>query len=206
MPASVEYGNDIAYDSVATHIPYVMQQLYTDANLNATSLTEIRDAFRPHQMQGKSWLLDKVNQFDRNSKVLVIGSWLGFTSYCLYKMGFTDISETDPDSRLSSLACSLNRENTRFVHHSQDVNKLSLKDYDLVINPSCEHIDDDLWFNRTKPGCNFVLHSTNLKWHDHVNTVGSVQEMIEKYPMELSFSGELVLNPIYSRYMLVGAR
>jgi len=200
----IEQGIDINYDSVATHIPWVMQQLYTDSNLNSTSLPELRDAFRPHQMQGKAWLLDQARQFDRNSKVLVIGSWLGFTSYCLYKMGFTDISETDPDFRLAGLANSLNRENNRFIHYAQDVNQLSLDQYDLIINPSCEHIGDDSWFDRARPGCSFVLHSTNLKWHDHVNTVNSVEEMLLKYPMDLTFSGELVLNPTYSRYMLVG--
>lgn len=199
-------GDDINYDSVATHIPWVLQQLYSDANLRAISLTELRDAFRPHQMQCKSWLLDKIQDFDKSSKVLVIGSWLGFTSYCLYKMGFLDITETDPDMRLERFARSVNAENPRFIHYSQDINRLSLDQYDLIINSSCEHISDDAWFDRIGSGSKVVLHSTNLKDIDHVNTVESVQEMTEKYPMTLSFAGELVLNTTYSRYMLVGTK
>jgi hypothetical protein len=183
-----------------------MQALYLENNLDSTSLTEIRDAFRIHQMQGKAWLLNQVTQFNRNSNILVIGSWLGFTSYCLYKLGFTKITETDPEHRLEGLARTVNRENPNFIHYSKDVNELSLDSYDLIINPSCEHIEDDSWFFRTKIGCNFILHSTNLKWHDHVNTVVSTEDMIEKYPMDLTFAGELMLNPMYSRYMLVGRK
>lgn len=197
---------DIDYTFVASQIPRFMQSLYVESILNSTSLKEIRDAFRPHQLQCKSWLIDNIKNIDKDSKILVIGSWLGFTSYCLYRSGFQHIEEVDPESRLEQLACHANRENTKFKHYSDDVNNLDLSKYDMIINTSCEHIGNDSWFNRIDNDCLIVLHSTNMKWHDHVNTVENLQQMKNKYPMNYNYSGELVLTPMYSRFMLIGKK
>ena len=194
---------DIDYSGVTVHIPWVMNTLGIKGAIEVVYLAEIRDAFRVQQMQSKAWLLSQVEQFDRTSKILVIGSWLGFTSYCLYKLGFTYISETDPESRFAVLANNINRENPNFQHFSQDVNNLDVSSYDLIINTSCEHIGNNTWFKNIKPDCQVVLHSTNMKWHDHVNTVENLEEMKSKYPMNLTYAGQLDFGGS-SRFMLVG--
>jgi hypothetical protein len=163
-------NNNIDYTFVASQIPTVMNALYNEKAFESVSLQEIRDAFRVKQMQSKAWLLEQVDRFDRSSKVLVIGSWIGFTSLCLWKMGFTNITECDPDSRLETLACHLNRFNKDFKHFSSDVNSLSMQGYDLIINTSCEHIADNTWYSEIPSTTTVILHSNNLEGYDHVNT------------------------------------
>lgn len=198
--------DDVDYDSVSVNIPHVIQSLYLDDVLNSTTLTEFRDAFRINQMQGKAWLLDQLKTVDRETPILIIGSWMGFISYCLYKMGFKYITETDPDSRLSTLAIHVNRNNPHFKHLNLDVNQIDITPYRLIINTSCEHIGDNTWFNNIHQDCLIALQSTNLPWHDHVNTVDSVEEMKSKYPMNYTYADELIFNPKYTRFMLVGKK
>ena len=196
-------GKDIDIRFVASQIPWVMNALYNDKALASVTLEEIRDAFRLKQMQSKAWMMSKVKDLDKSSKVLVVGSWLGFTSLCLRKLGFSDITETDPDSRLSALACHLNRHWDNFTHLSKDVNDIDIAQYDLIINTSCEHIADNSWYDRIPAGKILVLHSNNLPGYDHVNTCENIEEMIEKYSMDIKYAGCLDLEQ-YTRFMLIG--
>lgn len=196
-------ADSIDYTFVASQIPSVMNALYNEQALASVDLKEIRDAFRIKQMQSKAWLLSEVDKFDRSSRVLIIGSWLGFTSFCLWKMGFKEITECDPDSRLETLSRHLNRFNKNFHHFSCDVNALSMQNYDLIINTSCEHIADNSWYSAIPANTHVILHSNNLEGYDHVNICNSLEEMKSKYPMDVHYEGELNLEQ-YTRFMLSG--
>jgi hypothetical protein len=198
---------DINYTFPASLIPGVMNALYNEKVSGVISLNEIRDAFRIKQMQSKSWLLKEIEKknIKKDSSILVIGSWLGFTSYCLYRMGFNRITECDPDGRLEGFAKHLNRENRSFLHLSKDVNELDLSSYQIIINTSCEHIANNSWFDNIKNTSIIFLHSNNLEGYDHTNICSSLDEMIVKYPMKLDYSEELKFDS-YSRYMLIGAK
>lgn len=198
--------NNIDYTALCEHIPTVLQALYVEEILKSVSLTEIRDAFRINQMQGKAWLFEQLKDVDRTSKVMVIGSWLGFTSYCLYKAGFTFITETDPDSRLTQISKHINASNANFLHLQKDVNELDLSKYDLVISTSCEHIGNNSWFNSIRPGALVALQSTNLKWHDHVNTVNSVEELKKQFKLNYQYADEMMFNTMFTRYMIIGEK
>ena len=199
-------SKDVDYSRLCQYIPDVIQSLYVDEILKSVSLTEIRDAFRINQMQGKAWLLEQLKDVDRNSKVIVIGSWLGFTSYCLYKMGFKFITETDPDARLNHIARYVNSANSDFLHLQNDVNELDLSNYDLVISTSCEHIGDNRWFDSVRTGAIVALQSTNFKWHDHVNTVDSVDEFKNQFKLDYRYADEMIFNPMFTRYMIIGEK
>jgi hypothetical protein len=199
-------GTDLDYSRVAKCIPDIMNALYSEEAFKSTSLEEIRDAFRVKQLQGKVWLLDQLKQYsNRDSKILVIGSWLGFTSWCLYKEGYKFITETDPDSRLEKLAKHVNRFNKDFIHLSFDVNSIDVSNYDVIINTSCEHISNNEWFDRIPSGRLLLLHSIDLPSWDHTNLCKDLQEMSSKYPMDLLYSGTLNLGT-YNRFMLVGRK
>jgi hypothetical protein len=196
---------EVNYDRVSIHIPHVIQTLYVPEILSSTSLVELRDAFRPNQLQGKAWMFDNIKHVNRNTNVLVVGSWLGFTSYCLFKEGFVSITETDPDERLELMACEINRM-AIFKHLNRDVNELDLSRYGLIINTSCEHIADNRWFDNVKPGTILALQSTNFKCPDHVNTVENLEEMKTKYPLNITYADELVFNQVFSRFMIIGEK
>lgn len=191
------------FQEITTHIPHVMQTLYTPNVLQSVTLEEIRDAFRPQQLTDKSWLLQQMVGVDRQSRILVIGSWIGFTSYCLFKMGFINITETDPDQRLEIISKQINRENSYFRHMNCDVNFLNL-DYDVIINTSCEHIVNNQWYDNVRTGTRLFLQSTNFKSVDHTNTVDTLDSMVEKYPMQTHYKGQIKHSELFTRFMLCG--
>jgi protein-L-isoaspartate O-methyltransferase len=199
--------NNIDYSYVAYFIPEVMNAMYNEEVAKQTNLYEIRDAFRVKQMQSKAWLISHIknSNLNLNSKVLVIGSWLGFTSLILSKLGFTNITEVDPDVRLTEFAKHLNRSNKNFLHITNDVNKIDVSSYQIIINTSCEHILEHQWFENIKKGTRLFLHSNDLQGYEHVNTCSNLDSMISKYPMDLDYAGELnFIN--WRRFMLVGQK
>jgi hypothetical protein len=182
-----------------------MNALFNDAVFESTDLKEMRDAFRVKQMQGKAWLLDAVEKYCyTDDRILVIGSWFGFTSFCLWKMGFSNITEVDPDARLEKFANHLNRFNKNFTHLTADVNDILL-DYDVVINPSSEHIADHSWFSGIPRGALVIIHSTDYPSEDHPNTCNTLEEAKEKYPLDYKFCQTLDLD-YYKRFMVIGEK
>lgn len=200
-------GHSINYSFVASLIPEVMNALYNEEAFASTSLSEMRDAFRVKQLQGKSWLLNHIKDIahSKEENVLVIGSWFGFTSFCLHKIGFSRITEVDPDRRLETFTNHLNRFNKSFKHITNDINNVDIEQYSMIVNPSCEHILDNTWFNRIKEGSLVFLHSTDYPANDHPNTCANVEEMISKYPLNLLYAGTLDLGT-YKRFMIVGTK
>jgi hypothetical protein len=200
-------GSSLDYSRISAYIPEVFNALYNQQAFESTSLGEMRDAFRVKQLQGKTWLLNAVEKYctDKNARVLVIGSWFGFTSFCLWKLGFTNITEVDPDARLEPFAKHLNRFNKNFMHITADINEVNTADYDVIINPSGEHISDNSWFSRISNNSLVFIHSTNYPSDDHVNVCQNVEEMIAKYEMDCLYTGTLDLQS-YKRFMLVGTK
>jgi D-arabinose 1-dehydrogenase-like Zn-dependent alcohol dehydrogenase len=196
---------EIDYTFVASLIPDVMNALYNEDAAKDILLNEIRDAFRIKQMQSKAWLIDQIQSqnISKDSKILIIGSWLGFTSWCLYKMGYQHITEIDLDARLEKFAKHLNRFNKNFTHISDDVNNIDTSKFDIVINTSCEHIDNDKWFKSLNSKSLVFLHSNNLPGYEHTNNSTDLNDMIKKYPLTLKYSGSLNFND-WQRFMLVG--
>lgn len=76
----------------------------------------------------------------------------------------------------------------------------------LVINTSCEHMDDS-WFDKLPAGTLVCLQTNNyFENPQHVNCVASLGEAVGKYKFsKLFYSGELDTQ-IYNRYMLIGIK
>lgn len=196
----------VDYEKISGFIPEYLNALYNNDAFNSTSLDEIRDAFRKKQIIGKTLLLQLVKEYcTTDQKILVVGSWIGFTSFSLNKLGYSNITEVDPDARLEPLTKWANRFNKNFKHITADINHIDTSNYDVIINTSCEHIDNNTWFNITKPETLLILQSTDYKEWDHTNTCETLEEMISKYPMNILHAEELDLDQ-YKRFMLVGIK
>jgi hypothetical protein len=195
----------VNYELISSFIPEFINSLYNKEALASTDLSEIRDAFRKKQIICKVKLLDLVDQFSKKeSQILVIGSWIGFTSFCLNKMGYSYITEVDLDSRLEPLTTWANRFNKNFKHITSDVNNIDLCDFDVIINTSCEHMDNQ-WFYNVPNGTLIFAQSTDYVADDHTNLCSSLDDMISKYPMNLISQSTIDLE-YYKRYMLAGYR
>lgn len=208
MKTEYKKGNELDYSRIASYIPEVMNALYDAESFESTSLTEMRDAFRMKQLQGKTWLLNTgllEHCLDKSKRVLVVGSWFGFTSFCLHKLGFSNVTEVDPDGRLEHFAKHLNRFNKRYTHVTADINTVDMSNYDIIVNPSGEHIVDNTWFDNISPSATVIVHSTDYPASDHVNTCQHQDELLDRYRMSPVFLGTLDLQT-YKRFMIVGLK
>lgn len=201
----INFPPAIDTEPVTKHIPAFMDSLYNTASFNLIKKEEIRDAFHTNQVLSKAWLIEKFidAQVSKSYKILMIGSWIGFVTYCINSLGYEKIEEIDSDPRMTAISMYLNHRLQNY-HHCIDVNDfVDIEEYDVIINTSCEHIKDDSWFKRIKKNALVFLQSNNFKIPEHVNICSSVDEMRIKYALNLRFSGVLKLK-IYDRYMLVG--
>jgi len=201
-------NTDINYSDISVYIPDVMNAMFNEKAASVLNLWEIRSAFRIKMMQSKAWLIQKflTENVDKNKNLLIVGGWLGFTSWALFKNGYSNITEIDVDARLHDFSLHLNRFNTKFKHIPCDVNEVDTSHYDVIINTSCEHIIDNLWFDKIKKDSVLVLQSNNINVPDHINKTNSIDEMIEKYPLTVSYAGALDYGDGTSRFMLIGTK
>ena len=194
-------------DTVSIHLPEVIESLYYSNITDLYDLIEFRDALRLQQLQSKSWLLQHLDKLDRNSKILVVGSWIGFLSYCIQKIGFTDVSETDMDPKHQKISQRLNSQFSNFQHYNSDVNLLNLSYFDVIVCTSCEHISDTSWYSKIKNGTKLFLQSNNLIHEQHTKIVQSVEEFVSHYPnIKLEYTGTMIYNKLFSRYMIIGEK
>jgi hypothetical protein len=76
----------------------------------------------------------------------------------------------------------------------------------LVINTSCEHMNND-WFNNLPDGTFVLLHQNDYFSNEqHVNCCKDVEDVKKKYPMQsILYEGSLDTH-LYNRFMLIGIK
>ena len=199
-------GRMIETGTVTEHIPAFMDALYMPEALKYITKEELRDMFHSNQVRSKAWLFEQFDQLDlnKNSKVLLVGSWAGFATLCLQKMGFADLTEVELDSKCLAISQNVVNNVTRF--HT-DINLFAdINDYDVIVNLACEHIANDYWFQRIGPDKLLILQSNNLVIPTHTNICNNISDMIQKYPMKNTmFYGTLILEG-YNRFMMIGSK
>jgi hypothetical protein len=177
----------------------------------------IDNAFNHKQVASKLWARDMLathtsGEFEH---IWVMGGWIGILPAMLFddpRFNVGSISSFDIDPSVGPIAENLNARlagNSSFKAHTADMYEL---DYaganrpDLVINTSCEHIEDlPKWLALLPKGCRVLLQSNNYVAEPaHVNCVESIDELTRQANLsELSYAGSYEL-PNYTRFMLIG--
>lgn len=201
-------ADDINYTEISAYIPWIMTSLFDQSASEKITLPMIRDAFRIRQMQGKQWLLNYFRNYvsDYNAPILVIGGWLGFTSYYLSCSGYKHITEIDIDPHMHRFSSHVNRQNSNFKHYTADANLFDMHDYAVIINTSCEHILDHTWYENIPADTSVILQSTDLVCHDHCNLVTSVDELISKYQHKTLLHASALNCGSWNRYLMVAIK
>jgi hypothetical protein len=196
---------------------------YPDANWE--------DSFSVGQLKSKLWLLDELSKIKKSlGMIFMYGGWYGILAKLMFEcddIPFEKIRSFDLDDSCHEIAESINRpvvmDGWQFKATTLDVLKITIplayttlrrdgseveltESPDTIINTSCEHMTDK-WFNEIPVKTIVVLQSNNFtEVDDHINCVGSINEMKMKYPMEhIYFEGELILDD-YTRYMIIGIK
>lgn len=177
----------------------------------------VDNAFNHKQVASKQWARDMLATHTHGAfdHIWVMGGWIGILPAMLFddaRFEIKAISSFDIDPSVAPIAEKLNGKlagDAVFTAHTADMYEL---DYtgpnapDLVINTSCEHIEDlPKWLSLLPKGCRVMLQSNNYTSEPtHINCVESVDELTQQANLsDLSYAGALKL-PKYTRFMLIG--
>lgn len=205
---------------------------YIDKNLSipasyfckANDLKYPRLAFTAGQIASKAWLLKELYPIMTHpiATGIIIGSWTGSLVPFLHNKFIIDRIygiDIDPDSvklseefnqkyvqdnwKYKGVILDINNQYTNWLQFETGGELIQVKP-DLVINTSCEHMNND-WFTSADSDQLIVMQTNNYHdWHEHINTVNNIEEMQEQYKMSKTlYAGSLTL-PIYTRYMQIG--
>jgi hypothetical protein len=173
---------------------------------------EFRDMFSRGQVLSKEWLVKEalsLLSLDK-TQVCIVGSWFGTLAYHLHDaFPSAKINCLDIDPRceifLNHLAfAGADLEWLKAI--TGDMHHYSYRE-DVVINTSCEHLQDVRgWLRRIPSGTKVVLQSNNYPHNQHLSTSKNLNEfyaLVSPLFSHCFFQGELELD-IYKRFMLIG--
>ena len=184
-----------------------------------------QDAFASGQILSKLWLAETLEdvigyQYITDPlRILILGGWYGqlhliFRLRKQLKIDYTASLDIDPN--VKTTAELLNEtwvwQSRKFSAITEDANdfRYDLKDFNLVINTSVEHIRTKQWFENIPLGCLVVIQSNDMLHDDHHNNHKSLREFLEEYKMsEYYYDGVKAFSypdQMFKRYMIIGRK
>ena len=167
------------------------------------------------QLQGKLWLINELQKLDlKFTKVCLVGGWFAQLITPLlfdnFKVDIIHNYDIDEDAQLISYKFNRRyKEGDRYraIRKNLLIHPLK-KEYDLVINTSCEHMYPMKKIRELNPDLKswFVLQSTNEdKFDDHINCVNSTKELAEQGGLkQVLYEGQITLDNGMTRFMVIG--
>lgn len=181
-------------------------------------MINLSDAFSHSQITSKIWLCEKLETHIQSSCLTrIYGGWCGIAAFLLLSRGAFKVSRiesVDIDPECEVYANMINEkwvnEGWKFIAKTGDCNTICSKDADLVINTSAEHFASVDWWHRISTGTRVAIQSNNMQHDDHFNTVNSLDEMLELYPVtQLLYSGSIEFEYSelqFTRFMIIGIK
>jgi len=187
------------------------------------------DAWADSQIASKIWLCQHLEllceglQYTlHNHRIAVYAGWYGVLSFILLTRGNIKyvqwVRSFDVDPVCEDIADEINchwvMKDWKFKAVTKDVNDQQWttpsNDPTIVINTSTEHFDKQDWFFKIPKGILVALHSTDMKHEEHVNTVDSLEEFKNRYPLsKVEYFGEREFSypdREFRRFMIIGRK
>jgi hypothetical protein len=166
--------------------------------------------FSSGQVLSKEWLISELYKIDNefsNKSFSIAGCWFGTLGLMLkYKFPSIRITLLDIDERCEKFIHKIVYDIPAIKAITADMYEYSYNNDDVIINTSCEHIEDiQEWLNRIPHGKLVVLQSNDYKeGNGHINCSKNIDDFIEKVKLnDILYSGSLTL-PMYTRFMIIG--
>lgn len=188
--------------------------------LSATDQRLIQDGFSNGQVESKLWLIEMMSHVLPNIEmdVHIVGSWFGLLPRMMMWMSYPTFSKIncyDIDPKCAPWASFLNEPESyaqNNFYHTQDMNNLVYKDIlqknSLLINTSCEHLDDfPSWYKKIPSGTALLLQGNDFEEpEEHHFHWKNLSAFSSDTPMETTlFEGQLDLAK-YNRFMKIGVK
>ena len=188
------------------------------------------DAWSDGQMRSKMWLLQELEaiideQFTKPATIWQLAGWYGQLAFLFYVRHHTPIDKWrsfDIDQNCEVIAEAINNvwliDEWKFKAITNDINTLDYNSPwiyhspppDVVINTSCEHMEEKHWFDSIPEGKLVALQSTNMKHSSHCSKVSSVNELKKQLPLsEYYFADTLEIKYTqwsFKRFMTIGVK
>ena len=160
------------------------------------------DAFSTAQMQSKIWLVDRLERtleehrpIEDGYRIWILAGWYALANLLIRlrnKISVLEVRSFDQDPTCEAIADSINNlwvyRAWEFKAQTLDINLLEYKPKpDVVINSSVEHMRSNEWFKNIPKGTIVCLQASDMPDEDHVNSISSSRNLIEKYPLEEVF-------------------
>lgn len=171
------------------------------------------EAFWRGQIHSKIWLIDNLVPFVKMPVSIDIhGGWVGVLASLLFqsKINCTFIRNIDIDPACESISRIMNKGEEiegKFEAITSDMSLIE-SDADVVINTSCEHIDQqtyDIWLSKLPMNSLLVLQSNNYDIGEHVRIAKNLEDFKKQSQIQIFWAGEITF-PKYTRYMLIGKK
>ncbi len=181
--------------------------------------TRTLDAFWKGQIQSKEWLIRQLrpwvfkNYGVRHVSIDIHGGWVGVLASMLFQSDIpvTSIRSIDIDPECEQISNKMNQlefQEGKFRAITHDICTYR-SDSDVVINTSCEHINQDqydLWISGMPQNSIFVLQSNNYDIPEHIRIAKDLEEFKQQCGLDnILYAGELNL-PLYKRFMIIGKK
>lgn len=182
------------------------------------------DAFSSGQIGSKIWLAEELEKIIKIEnippvKILCLGGWYGIINFILQARGNIQIDKfrsIDIDSSVETVADKINNlwewQDWNFKAITDDANtfRYSIKDFNVVINTSIEHIESKKWFEHIEKDTIIVMQSNNMNHDDHCRNHDSLEELEKDFPLStIMFRGEKRFdypNWSFTRFMIIGKK
>lgn len=196
---------------IEKYIPKFLSCLYDERIKDVIPGQELIDMFHSNQINSIYEILkaaDTLKHQGMPTKTLYIGSWMGFKTKLFSEYYGLNITELELDERCKAVSEIWNSDNKNYDGHIQgdatQLDKEFYKDFKTIINPSCEHMSDE-WYYNIPDGTFVILQSNDFDIPQHTNIVKNVQEMKNKYKMSDIYSCTLQCT-VYQRFTLAGIK
>lgn len=195
---------------------------------NALALNQIMsrhsDSLSKCQLYSKLRLAEEIFLETHNlrniNNIALCGGWVGVMISAILSVAKTNgvfpkktkrIHSFDLDEDAIEIAKTLfkNEESFKVKNSVDDIYKLNYSNYDLIINPITEHIQDiDQWLDLIPKGKMLAMTNTNFtEPEDHINIKDNMNDFCSTVEQSIKVYKKITLEfPIYERYILIGEK
>tara|TARA_B100002019_G_scaffold194908_1_gene168763 strand:- start:508 stop:1482 length:975 start_codon:yes stop_codon:yes gene_type:complete len=174
-------------------------------------LSAYNDTISDGQYDSKFWLINELNniKWKNDLHIEIIGGWFGFpliemlAHLPIKQIDFYEIDE-ECKKVLTQYVEQFNY-NFRIVQFGNYFERTDLRRRDLIINTSCEHMNDiSLMKSFYKDSPIIALQSNNFYEHDHVNCVESEIQLRNNNEITVTKYMGMKEMEKYKRFMVIG--
>ena len=174
-------------------------------------LEPYNDTISDGQYESKYWLANELNNINwkKDLHIEIIGGWFGFpliemiSNLPIKQIDFYEIDE-ECKKVLTQYVEQFNYD-FRIVQFGNYFERTELRRRDLIINTSCEHMNDiSLMKSFYKDSPIIALQSNNFYEHDHVNCVESEIELRNNNEITITKYMGMKEMEKYKRFMVIG--